>query len=259
MPNAPIFLVEKAAGLALEGALGAAFAGTLPQKNAEAFCREYRRIAVCRLLATGKAEGFFEFLARAAQAHLHLLGKTPEDRKLTSLSSPFLDAVAAGAPALAREIATRTRATWFRGEEYEDDFLYFHLLAQAFGLGRRPSELDAEIARLEALGGEDGRAALLIALLRREQDALDDAIPAFVEARKAEQDEARKGGWLSPDDDATFAKVSVELLALLRLAEGAGLATPRNVPLAPSTARQGAAPALDPDAWQRLPSYRTLR
>lgn len=259
MPAPPLFLVEKAAGLAVDGALGDAAAGALAPRQADAFCAEYRRIAICRLLATGEVDGFLDFLVRSAQAHLHILGRTPEDRKMTSLSFPLLDALAAGADTLAREIAARTRSTWHQGEEYEDDFLYFHLLAQRFAAGRGLADLEGDVARLDALGGDDGRAALLLALLRRKQDALESGIEAFVEARRAEEREARSGGWLSPDDAATFAKVSVELLALLRLADAAGLTTPRNVPLAPSTARFGAAPALDPDAWRRLPSFRTLR
>jgi hypothetical protein len=254
-----MFLVEKAAGLAIEGALGAAARGALAPARAASLCREYRRVAVCRLLATGEPDGFLEFLVRSAQAHLHALERTPEDRKLTSLSLPFLDAVAAGAGPLAREIAARTRTTWSRGEEYEDDFLYFHLLAQRFGLGRSTPALAGDVARLEALGGEDGRAALLLAILRADQAALEAALEAFVEARRAEEREARSGGWLSAEDAATFAKVSVELLALLRLAEAAGLTAPRNVPLAPSTVRVCAAPPLDADAWRRLPSYRSFR
>ncbi len=258
MPSPPPFLVEKAAGLAIEGALGVAIGG-LPPQRAASFCREYRRVAVCRLLATGKADGFFDFLARSAQAHLHLLGKTPDDRKMTSLSLPFLDAVACGAGGLAKEIAGRTRTTWNQGEEYEEDFLYFHLLAQHFGLGRGASDLAAGRDRLLALGpGEDGRAALLLALLGREQDGFDGGLEVFVEARRAEEREARQGGWLSPDDAATFAKVSVELLGLLRLAEQSGLRVPRNVALAPSTARTGSAPVLDADAWRRLPPLRKL-
>jgi hypothetical protein len=256
----PPFLVEKAAGIEIADALSAAQSRKLDGRAMAAFCALYRRIAIARLLSTGSSNDFLTWLAMGAQAFLHWLEGVPEEAKLGRLSEPFLDAVACGASDLAAGIARSAATTWRTGEEYEDDFLYFRFLMSYFGLRSDAKETLPLLERYEALAaGNDPRADVCRALFARDQERFDEAIEALVQHWQEKTREADERGMLSPDDAATTAHVSVELLALLRLATAAGLATGIDHPLAPSIARRTdrfRPPA--PDAWRTFPSYRTL-
>jgi len=260
MESIPPFLVEKAAAIELEKALPALVQRRVNARQAAALCRRYRRIAVCRLLATASPSDFLAWLAMSAQAFLHWLEGVPEEAKLGSLSDPFLDAVACDASDLAAGIARSAAATWRAGEEYEDDFLYFRFLMSHFGLPPDAKETLPLLERYEALaGGNDPRTDVCRALFARDQKRFDEGIEALVQHWQEKTREADERGMLSPDDAATTAHVSVELLALLRLAKAAGLATGVDHPLAPSLGRRTdrfRPPA--PDAWRTFPSYRTL-
>lgn len=254
----PVFLVEKAAALTLEKALPALRSRKADARKADAFCRLYRRVAIARLLASGTPEGLFKWLAMGAGAFLHWASGTPEERKLGSLSHPFLDAVAAGAGDLARAVADASAKTWKEGEEYEDDFLYLRFLMDHLGL--RSPGAGALLDRLEAITDEgDPRVAACRGLLDRDGRRFTAAIEALQASRLAELRDDAERDMLSPDDAATTARVSIELLALLEGARQAGLPLEQEYQLAPSIARRldlARLPA--PDAWQSIPSYRQL-
>lgn len=257
MPAIPLFLVEKAAAMGLEAALPHLLGQKLPASKAAGVCRLYRRIAICHLLQSGTADRFFVWLAMGGQAFRHWLEGAPGAEKRGSLVAPYFDAVACGDDATAAAIARAGPTSHSPGEEYEEEHLFPRFLMGLHSLQAPRLDLAGAVERFEALAdGSDPRAPLCRALLERDQGGFDRALEAVVEAWRAELRERAASGLLSPDDEGTTARVSVELLAVLRIAELAGLATEVEVPLAPSVARGWRGARLPaPDAWKSIPSY----
>ena len=259
IPPTPLPLVLKNAGLTIEEALPAVVSRQLRQAEMVAYCGLYRRAGIARLLLSGRPQPFFEDLSRSARAFLYFLEGLSDDRKATSLSAPFLDAIACNDTGAAEAIARRSRTTWNPDEEYEEDFLFYRFLMGRFALGEPAAEVEALLGRWTALEGGSGgpRLALCKALQARDQVTFDEALAALLDERSHEVDSAREDGLLSPDDAPTTAKVLVDLLALLRCAGAAGLETEEAVPMAPPVARRVdlfRRPA--PDSWRHPPSHR---
>jgi hypothetical protein len=259
IPSTPLPLVLKNAGLTIEEALPAVISRQLRQAEMVAYCGLYRRTGIARLLLAGRPQPFFEDLSRSARAFLYFLEGVPDDRKATSLSAPFLDAIACDDTGAAEAIARRSRTTWNPDEEYEEDFLFLRFLMARFALGESPSPVEALLGRWAVVeGGSDGpRLSLCTALQARDQAAFDEALTALVEERSQEVQSAREDGLLSPDDAPTTAKIWVDLLALLRCAGAVGLETEEIVPMAPPVARRVDLLRLPaPDSWRHPPSHR---
>jgi hypothetical protein len=254
----PPFLVEKNAALEIEDALPALVSRTLDAHQVAAVCARYRRIGICQLLGSGMPDGFFTWLAMSAQAFLHWLSGVPDAEKVGSLTRPWLDAVACGFGGLAQEIARCAAPAFTQGEEYEEDFLYLRVLMDRFSLGKDAAALAPLLDRWDALAdGKDPRAPLARALVQGDAQLLRDAMPALLRELETES-EAAFGPSALPDDAAT-AHVSIELLAVVQLAARAGFTLEEDLPLAPSIARRVRwAKPPGPDAWRKLPSYRSL-
>ncbi len=255
----PVPLVIKNAGIAIEDGLAAVVRRQVRQPQVDAYCGMYRRSGISKLLLTGRPQLLFDDLARSARVLVHFLDGASEAAKVTSASHPFLDAVACGDDAAARDIARLSRTTPNPEDEYEDDFLWFRFLMDRFALGAAATTLDALLARWSTLAadGDDPRLAFCRAIVAKDPHLLDDAIDGLAAARQAELREARDAGALPPDEAASTAKVWVDLVALLHLAESIGLPTAGCVPMAPPLARRRELARLPPaDAWRRPRSYR---
>jgi hypothetical protein len=74
----------------------------------------------------------------------------------------------------------------------------------------------------------------------------------FLSSRADLLAELDEGGALMEEAASTEGNLSVEELALVRLAEHQGLKTERDYLHVPSTARKGGRIALPPDGWRRL-------
>jgi hypothetical protein len=257
----PLPAVEKSCGLDLEEALPAVLARRVSADQMAAFCRLYRRIGVSNLLMSGEPEAFFGYLSRGARAFAYFLEGAPPEKKKTSRSEPYFDALACGDDGAAAAIASHSRPTWNEGEEYEDDFLYPWFLMSRFTLGTRPAALDHILDRWARVleGGEDPRLELCRALYQRDQDLFDQSLEVVLSNRQEDDRNRIEAERMPPDDVPTLAKVWVELLALLRLAESCGLRTQEHLPLAPSIARRLELARLPPpDAWSQIASYREI-
>ncbi|MGC3999318.1 MAG: Imm49 family immunity protein [Anaeromyxobacter sp.] len=175
-------------------------------------------------------------------------------------SLPWFDAVAAGADALAAGIARAAAPAWTPGEEYEDDFLYPRVLMSHFGERAPAAQVGALLDRLDALtAGADPRAGLCRGLVERDQARFEEALDQVVARRSEDLDQRRQRGMLPAEEGATEARIWVELLALVRLAQVSGLVVEPDHPLAPSLARRlDRARPPGPDAWRTFPSYRQL-
>jgi hypothetical protein len=260
MISTPLPLVEKTSGLYIEEMLPSALSRKLTHSQVAGFCTLFRRIGIARLFMTGLPEELFGELSRSGRALLYFLEGASDDAKVTSKSQPFFDAVACGDAEAAQAIARQSRSTWNTGREYEDDFLYVHFLMSRFLEADRTAQtalLDRWAQVLQ--GGEDLRLPLCRALLAPDQRLFDSSLEVLVNDRERDNQRRIRNEELHPDDAPTTAKLWVELLALLRFADQAGLLTPEHLSLAPSVARRlDRAQLPPPDAWRQVRSYREL-
>jgi hypothetical protein len=257
----PLPLVEKTCGLYIEEMLPAAISRKLSHSQMVGFCTLYRRMGVAKLFLSGLPDEFFADLCRSARAFLYFLEAKDDSAKLTSMSEPFFDAVACGDKGAVQKIARFSRTTWNAGEEYEDDFLYVWFLMSRFALDAPSPELTAILSRWERVlaGADDPKLDLCRAFSSKDQRLFDSTLAVMASDREQENQKRIQQERMQPDDAPTLAKLWVELLALLRFAEQAGLKTEEHYPLAPSVARRLDLARLPPsDAWRQIRSYREI-
>jgi len=253
MTTTPLPLVKKSSAILLGDGLPMVLGRKITQAQMESFCRLYSRFGIADLLLLGEPGGFFSSLANSGRAFLYFLAGAPESIKLTSRSEPFFNAIACNDLATAKEIASHSRPTWCQGEEYEEDFLYYWFMMSRFMLGGSLIDSKALLARWEQAlqGADDPRLPVCRALLLQDQAMFDAAWDHFIAEREREIAARLQSERMSPDDASTVAKVSVEVLALLRFAELSGLKTEEHYPLAPAVARRVELAKLPgPEAWR---------
>ncbi|MFY2558736.1 Imm49 family immunity protein [Corallococcus terminator] len=262
MPLPPLPLVEKAAGMDIEETSPRMLAKALDLESALEFCAAYRRIAVCRLLMTGLPDRYFSFLAMSAQAFHFYLRHAREDEKALSRSAPFLDALACGGLAAARELVRVSRRTWNADIEYEEDFIYFDVL---MGLVSEPPasprQLERGLARYGELaaGQEDFRLGICRALIDRDAEGFDEVLSRQGELKYRQYRKALAAGQLFPDDAASTELVWIEGLALVWVARHVGMEVHPGELLMPSPALSfSRVHPPSPDAWLHVGSYREL-
>ena len=213
------------------------------------FCRNHRVGAIGMLLLLGDADAFRLHLYKSGRACLHFLEGVTESPFVLSRTVPFFDALAAGDFEGARGIARRSRRTWARGVEYEEDFLYMDFLMGHFFRELTGTAAEELLQRYEQAlqGTEDVRLETCRALLARRGDSFDAALEQMMTGRGARQARLRAKGSISEESWATECQVSIEGLALVALAERAGLEVRQNQLFVPSLAREGAIPEGTPD------------
>jgi hypothetical protein len=222
-------------------------AGATPEQlgqECEDLCGFYRAAAVGALLIDLDVDRFFHMLTRSGLTRLFLQQKTPEAIRQASRfckisrTRGFLDALAAGRPDLARSIAAagpQQRVVMF---EFEDDYWYARFLHD--WVQRADDErLRADVEELERAldGAPSARLASCRALLDRDVDGFDDALMQRLAEYDEELEKQRRS--IARDEVAFVANrhVCVEALALLRLADAAGIETREEYPLCPPEAR----------------------
>jgi hypothetical protein len=207
-------------------------------RHASAFCTNFRRAAIAALLQTGRSRVFRLRLHRSARAWVHFLGFIAEVDKRTSASFPLLDAIGSGDFGSATEIAKLSRHEWVQDEEYEEDYLFHEFIMQSALLDASYERAAALLDRWEACLGnsEDLRLPVCRALFAADESAFDEALRAWLEERA--QEFADNEDTFEPESLATEASVSIEGLALLRLASRKGMTLDRDYQHVPSVARE---------------------
>jgi hypothetical protein len=196
----------------------------------------FQGLAITHLLRSANLEQFKLYLTRSGYARRYFLSRSARDgntldrRLALGRTEAFLDAAAGGQMALAREIASLSGNVWNPDWEYEDDFCYFQFLHRiARGLDSvDESELQAILVRFEKSleGGKSFRLAVCRAILGRDPDAFQTALYALMEQRREELVDLRERmQQVEPTSCVCWARsfVSIEGLALMRLAEMTGL------------------------------------
>ncbi|WNG39754.1 hypothetical protein F0U61_43330 [Archangium violaceum] len=254
-------IAVKNSGIALEDLVPQVLAAPPRLKHYLHICLLYRRMAVGSLLMSSDPELFYAALFKSSRAFLHFLTTAPEEEKVTSKSEPFFDAIACHDQDGALAIARASRMTLATGREYEDDFFYLRFLMEHFFLGTPEDALRRKLDDWAALtgGNPDPHLELCRALLDKNQSAFDSALATGIEQRQERIEKQRARETLHPDEAATLAHVSTEVLAWLKLAEQAGLTVARDHPLAPGVARLFHRIRFPtPDSWRIPPSFRSL-
>lgn len=225
-------------------------------------------LGICNLLLFADTDRFYENLVRAGHTRRYFLaecrreGLVDDAHLAISRWDAFLDVVAAGHFALARDIVTLSSPDWVKQGEYEDDFCY-----RAFLHGfvsppdpDRSTRLQTLLARWQTwLAGQPSvRLDACVALLTRDEQAFSDAFDALIAQRQLEVAKQRK---MSLAADITFAarsQVFIEGLALLRLAERMGFQRLQtNYPMCPALARLAPSRPFPDDMFPAIVAART--
>lgn len=215
-------------------------------------CRAFRRRGISSLFLEGAPRMLLADLQRSGAAFVEFLKGAADADKITSQSPPFFDAVACEDWATAREIARYSRPTWNVAEEYEDDFLYVWFLLKAFFLDSYEAELSTLLAQYEAVleGAADLRLDVCRALSRQDAAGFEAALDALLVRHRDRYQQARDEDRMTEEEWATDGQLSVEALALIRLAERRGLPVQNGYRFVPSLALARSAETSDPESWK---------
>lgn len=218
-----------------------------------------RALAILRILLDADQERFYSDLIGNAQARRHYLARCSKERYrdahgACSRSEPFFDALAAQCLDLAIQIAGLSPPAWLEEAEYEDDFCYAHFFHRHVSGGATRSELASIVARFEAVleGAPSARLSLCKAFLDVDQALFNAAFDAMIEERLAEIEREKRGRAEEELTAAICSHVFIEGLAMLWVAQRAGLATRREYPLCPALARVRRAAPVPEDLFDSL-------
>jgi hypothetical protein len=207
---------------------------------------KFRTLAIIQLLTEGSTDLFLHNLMRSGRARETYLkrilhARLPDDHhRASGRYRPLLDAIAANHLVGARHITQLVPSHFRAWHEYEDDYCYAQLLARLISDQPVPeAELEALLQQFDAWldGVIDARYLVCHALVERDQAAFEAAFEDILLAHEMaiEADNARHR---HEDDEFRAEKlVSIEGLALLRIAELRGLQTATHYRYCPSLAR----------------------
>jgi len=216
----------------------------------ESLSELFQALGVCHLLTGLNVDEFRQNLVRAGHARRYFLRKSKgegnvSDRHLAlSRCEAFLAAVAAGDLRLARDIAILSSETWNKNWEYEDDFCYFLFLHKTV---KHPTALATQDLRLileqfeQALeGAASTRLEVCKALGSQDEEVFNVALGNLLAERQEQLDEKRSSVMDMDIESLLFwpnSFVSIEGLALLKIAELRGLQPDAGFPLCQEEAR----------------------
>lgn len=208
---------------------------------------EMRRLAVCELLRNANVPRFRDLLIESARLRLRFLERVQDGHKSEELylcasrNLPFINALVAGEVQLACAIARLSATTHYADVEYEDDFLLYHFLHSLLLNTQDAASVDLKriLERWSAVldGGSDSYLDVCKALVARDQTTFEAALVDVINKRadKLRSDREKLG----PRNQNQLAEGFVFMggLALIRLAELAGMQTDREYEMIPSLAR----------------------
>jgi len=181
-----------------------------------------------------------------------------DDAKRTSRLDPFFDAVVCGADEATQRIIAASRATWHQGREYEDDFCYARTLHACWS--GHHDDAERQWARWRSVsGGGESRFVVCTALLARNAADLTDAVVLLLDEILAAIRERQAAESGDPDAAVTTDRLSLEGLALLRLAHRRGVPLSLSHVLLPDLLQLPPTVRLpDATAWRQVDDPRGL-
>jgi hypothetical protein len=220
--------------------------------------RHFRASGICDLLLDLDGDEYYHCLIRSAQTRKLYLERCHAENVFddvycsASNNSPLFDALACAQFELAKELARLSPTIWRERQEYEDDFAYLHFLHSHLLAESATSEgLDPIIAQFEAAleGQSSPRLDICKAFFQRDNEAFSVGFVKLIELRKKEVKEERK---TATAEEAFFepeARVFVEGLGLLKIAESLGFQTEREYPMCPAPARTASYRSFEVDGF----------
>ena len=220
-----------------------------PLKQFGRLCGEvsdkFRALAIVQLLTEGKTDSFLHNLMRSGRTRetyllrMQAAGVSDDHHQVSGRFRPLLDAIAADDLERARRIAQLVPSQFRPGHEYEDDYCYAQLIQRLLADEVPVDECEALMERFAAWldGQPSARLDVCRALVAADQAAFDEAFEALLVAHEQAIEADRERG--KHEDDSVIAErqVSVEALAILRLAGRRGLVTADDYRYCPSLAR----------------------
>ncbi|MBE4748076.1 immunity 49 family protein [Corallococcus sp. ZKHCc1 1396] len=237
-----------------EELLPAFLAGRGGMKEALRFSQNFRIAGIGSLLMSGSPAHFHECLHASARAFAHFARSSP-GANLTSRSQPFFDAVACGDTEAARVIARLAPRACDRNREYEEDFLFVRFLMDHCFLDMDWRDGKAQLERYEEVlaGSLDVRLDVCQALAAAADGArFDEALTRMMEARELRFQRLGEKETVAEEVLATEGYVSVEGLALVRLAVSKGLHPQEDFLFIPSVALDEVHLRYRPDSWKHF-------
>jgi hypothetical protein len=206
---------------------------------------KFRALAVMQLLSEGSTDLFLHNLMRAARTQRWFLARVHDEAfadlyfAASGRIEPLLDAIAADDFDCAREIASRSAPALQPGE-YEDDHHYARAL---HALLRQPVDGSAAARSLDDMelflsGEASPRLEVLRTIVRLDQVGFERAFEEFLRWFEEGIERARARAQLEDPVVLALREVSIEGLALLRLADRLGLRTDLEYPYCPALARR---------------------
>ena len=219
-----------------------------------AMAAAYRMVAACALLARMDGPAANGWLVRSAQAFCAITERFPHLCPAVGKASVLRDAIAGGGIEAGRTVAKRLPTVQRGDEEYADEFHFQRYLIERFLKG----DPAAAAAHLDALGRDeesmkDGRAELCAAFQTNDPVLFERGMEAFLEAHRARYDDLRQREAASNAVLCTEGPISIDGLAMVRLARIAGLATRDQYPLIPDFALASPPVLLPAEAWLNEP------
>jgi len=212
--------------------------------------RYFRALGICHLLESADVNLFRENLVRSGYARRYFLRNSradgnDRDRYLAiGRTEAFMDSVAAGHLRLAQEIAELSTHEWEPDWEYEDDLCFFLFLHNIIINPRQLSDSQFQeiLVRFDKAleGGESLRLEVCKALITKDNENFSAALNELMEAKK-ELIEEKRERMLEPDPSTYVfwprSFVSIEGLALIKIAETVGIKVDEEFPLCPWVGR----------------------
>jgi hypothetical protein len=218
----------------------------------------FRAVAISELLISGDTDRFLHALMRSARTRLYYLQRAQRESHLdfysaTSRADGLFDALAASDFEIASEIAKQSPSEWMNEDEYEDDFLYALFIHHMLTGDASDAKAEEILKRLTHATGDRSQTRLNIctALHLNQQETFDSAFDELLGERVAQVAREREIFESTTVLEANL-RVSVEALALLRLAERAGLKTQPEYLFCPELARMPMVEPFPDDGYPRL-------
>ena len=204
-------------------------------------------LGICNLLIYADTDRFYENLVRSGHTRRYFLKKCRDEADSTNWQlaisrwDSFLDVLATGNFALARDISTLSITQWMPGSEYEDDFCYRYFLHRFI----MPPEPIRDLQLNEALDRwrrwlgvqASPRAQCCEALFQRDSVRFASSFDELLSMRQAQIVVEKKMPLAGDVGFVPRSEVFVEGLALLRLAERLGFELRDDYPMCPGIAR----------------------
>ncbi len=215
--------------------------------------RKFRALAIIALLEEADTDWFLHNLMRSARVRETLLKRGHAANKLDSYYGAagqyecLLDAIASADWDVARNIGDLSAQSLCVGE-FLDDHYYGRILHLMVVAPLPSQDIDSLIMDFEIY--QDGEASVRLDLVKALRDRSQDDFEDYFEELLTDFEtsiEYKKSCFDSPEPEyATEGLMSIEALAILRIAEQFGLSTEHEYPYCPSLARRPLRRAFQP-------------